>query len=79
MLEAFVFVTVEPNMFDEVLKKLKEIEEVKEIYEVTGDIDLILKIIASDYTRAAGVVKEKIMKIPGVRKTTTIVVVKKHK
>ena len=78
-MEAFVFVFVEPNVFDEVLEKLKGIEEVKEIYEVTGDVDLILKIAAEDYTRAAEVVKKKIMKIPGVKKTTTIVVVKRHK
>lgn len=78
-MEAFVFVFVEPNVFDEVLEKLKGIEEVKEIYEVTGDVDLILKIVAEDYTRAAEVVKKKIMKIPGVKKTTTIVVVKRHK
>ncbi len=79
MPEAFVFVTVESSAFDEVLEKLKKIDEVKEIYEVMGNIDLILKVSAEDYTKTAMVVKEKIFKMKGVKQTTTILIVKRHK
>ncbi|UXD21547.1 AsnC family transcriptional regulator [Ignicoccus pacificus DSM 13166] len=76
--EALVFMTVEPAAVTEIPEKLKKIEGVKEIYEVTGTYDFVIKMEGENYTELARVLREKVLKLPGVKRTTTSFIVAKH-
>jgi len=76
--EALVFMTVEPASVTEIPEKLKKIEGVKEIYEVTGTFDFVIKMEGENYTELARVLREKVLKLPGVKRTTTSFIVAKH-
>ncbi|MFP3190663.1 MAG: Lrp/AsnC ligand binding domain-containing protein [Thermoproteota archaeon] len=78
MVEAFVFVVVEPNKIDKVGTEVKRIENVKETFAVTGEFDLILRIEAKDFSELSKTIKEKILSISGVVKTTTSVVIERY-
>ncbi|ALU11628.1 AsnC family transcriptional regulator [Ignicoccus islandicus DSM 13165] len=76
--QALVFMTVEPSRVTELPDKLKQIDGVKEIYEVTGTYDFVIKMEASNYTELAKILREKVLKLPGVIRTTTSFIVAKH-
>ncbi len=76
--EAWVFMTVEPSAVTEIPEMLKKIEGIKEIYEVTGVYDFIIKMEGENYTELAKTLREKVLKLPGVRSTTTLFIVNKH-
>jgi len=78
MVEAFVFIVVEPNKIDKVGAESKKIQNVKEAYAVTGEYDIVVRIDAKDFSELSKVVKEKLLGIPGVVKTTTSVIIEKY-
>lgn len=69
---------VEPNKIDKVGTEVKRIENVKETFAVTGEFDLILRIEAKDFSELSKTIKEKILSISGVVKTTTSVVIERY-
>ena len=79
MVEALVFMVVEPQAVTEIPKKLESIKEVTHVYEVTGDYDFVIMMKGESYSDIAKVLREKILKIPGVVRTTTSFIVAKHK
>jgi len=76
---AFVNIFVETQMMDEVVEAVSKIDNVEEIYEVTGEFDIVALISASDIEEFRDVLKNKIMKIQGVRSTVTSIVLQSHK
>jgi DNA-binding Lrp family transcriptional regulator len=78
-LHAFVDIFVESQMMDEVVEALTKMENVEELHEVTGEIDIVALISASDIEEFRDVLKNKIMKIHGVKGTVTSIVLQAHK
>ncbi len=78
-MHAFVDIFVESQLMDEVIQALFTIEDVEELYEVTGEFDIISLVSASDIEEFREVLKNKIMKIHGVRSTVSSIVLKAHK
>ncbi len=78
-LHAFVDIFVESQLMDEVIEALSKIDDVEELYEVTGEFDIITLVSASDIEEFREVLKNKIMKIKGIRSTVSSVVLKAHK
>ena len=76
---AFVNIFVESSEMDNVLTALGELENLEELYEVTGEFDIVSLVSASDIEDFRDVLKNKIMKIKGVRSTVSSVVLKVHK
>ena len=64
---------------DEVVQALLEIDAVEELYEVTGEYDLVLLVYASDIEELSDVLKNKIMKIKGVKSTITSIALSPQK
>jgi len=64
---------------DEVIQALSTINDVEELYEVTGEFDIITLISADDIEEFREVLKNKIMKIKGVKSTVSSIVLKAHK
>jgi len=64
---------------DDVVQALKKLDNLEELYEVTGEFDIVSLLSASDIEEFREVLKNKIMKIPGVKSTVSSVVLMSHK
>lgn len=64
---------------DEVVNALKELPNLEEMYEVTGEFDIVSLVSADDIDEFRDVLKNRIMKIRGVKSTVTSVVLHAHK
>jgi DNA-binding Lrp family transcriptional regulator len=78
-MHAFVDIFVESQLMDEVIQALSKIDDVEELYEVTGEFDIITLVSADDIEEFREVLKNKIMKIHGIRSTVSSIVLKAHK
>ena len=76
---AFVDIFVESPEMDEVLKALAELDHLEELYEVTGEFDVVTLVSAADIEEFRDILKNKIMKIKGVKSTVSSIDLKAHK
>jgi DNA-binding Lrp family transcriptional regulator len=75
---AFVNIFVESSEMDNVETALYKLENLEELYEVTGEFDIVTLVSATDIEEFRDVLKNKIMKIKGVKSTVSSVVLKVH-
>jgi DNA-binding Lrp family transcriptional regulator len=71
---AFVDIFVESPKLDDVVKVLSALPNVEELYEVTGEFDVVSLVSATDIEEFRDFLKNKIMKVPGVKSTVTSIV-----
>lgn len=64
---------------DEVVQALAKLDNIEELYEVTGEFDIVTLVLADDIEEFRDVLKNKIMKIRGVKSTVSSIVLKTHK
>lgn len=64
---------------DDVVTALKKLDNLEELYEVTGEFDIVTLLSASDIEEFRDVLKNRIMKIKGVKSTVSSVVLMAHK
>jgi len=64
---------------DEVVEALSKIDNVEELHEVTGEADIVTLVSASDIEEFRDIIKNKIMKINGVKSTVTSIVLQSYK
>jgi DNA-binding Lrp family transcriptional regulator len=76
---AFVDIFVESPEMDGVLAALTKLEHLEELYEVTGEFDIVTLVSASDIEEFRDILKNRIMKIKGVKSTVSSIVLKAHK
>ena len=76
---AFVDIFVESPHMDEVVQALAKLDNIEELYEVTGEFDIVTLVSADDIEEFRDVLKNKIMKIKGVKSTVSSIVLKTHK
>ena len=76
---AFVDIFVECQEMDTVLASLTQLEHLEELYEVTGEFDIVTMVSAADIEEFRDILKNKIMKIKGVKSTVSSIVLKAHK
>lgn len=70
---------VESPLMDEVVAALKDLPNLEEMYEVTGEFDIVSLVSAEDIDEFRDVLKNRIMKIQGVKSTVSSVVLHAHK
>ncbi len=79
LMTAFVLISVKAGEEYRIMEKIFALQEVKEIYDVPGEFDLIVKIVmerdwlSSDSEVIGYFVYKHIRRIPGVRKTQTLI------
>jgi DNA-binding Lrp family transcriptional regulator len=78
-LHTFVNIFVEASLIDDVIGALSKIDAVEELYEVTGEFDIVSVVSASDIESFRDVLKNRIMKIKGVKSTVTSIVLSTYK
>jgi len=64
---------------DDVVQALVRLDNVEELFEVTGEFDLVTLVSATDIEEFRDVIKNRIMKIKGVKSTVSSVVLKASK
>jgi DNA-binding Lrp family transcriptional regulator len=64
---------------DDVVAALKKLENLEELYEVTGEYDIVTLMSATDIEEFRDVLKNRVMKIKGVKSTVSSIVLKSHK
>ncbi len=75
----FVNIFVESPTLDDVVQALSQLPNVVELYEVTGEFDIVALVSAADIEEFRDVLKNKLLKIKGVRSTVTSIVTNAHK
>lgn len=76
---AFVDIFVESPNMDDVISELARLPNMEELYEVTGEFDIVSLVSASDIEEFRDILKNKIMKIKGVKSTVSSIVLHAHK
>jgi DNA-binding Lrp family transcriptional regulator len=64
---------------DNVVMALSKLDNLEELYEVTGEFDIVTLVSASDIEEFRDILKNRIMKIKGVKSTTSSIVLKAYK
>jgi DNA-binding Lrp family transcriptional regulator len=76
---AFVDIFVESPLLDDVVKSLNQFPNVEEIYEVTGEFDIVSLVSAADIEEFRDFLKNKLLKIKGIKSTVTSIVLNTSK
>lgn len=64
---------------DDVVQALEKIPNIEELYEVTGEFDIVTLVSAADIEEFRDTLKNRILKIPGVKSTVSAIVLHTHK
>lgn len=75
---AFVDIFVESPEMDNVVQALARLDNIVSIYEVTGEFDVVTLVSASDIEQFRSILKDRILKIKGVKSTVSSIVLKEH-
>jgi Lrp/AsnC family leucine-responsive transcriptional regulator len=76
---AFIDLFVDSPHVDDVVTSLKEFKNIFEIYEVTGEFDIVILVKTKDIEELRDLLKNKIMKIQGIKSTVSSIVLKSHR
>jgi len=66
-------------MLDDVVSALNSFPNVEEIYEVTGEFDIVSLVSAADIEEFRDFLKNKLLKIKGIKSTVTSIVLNASK
>jgi len=72
-------ITIESRDLDEVSKALASLPEVSDVYEVTGESDIVAIVKADNVIGFRNMLKNKILKVDGIKTTVTSVIMYVHK
>jgi DNA-binding Lrp family transcriptional regulator len=61
-------------MLDDVVKALNQFPNVEELYEVTGEFDVVALVSAADIEEFRDLLKNKLLKVKGIKSTVTSIV-----
>jgi len=76
---AFVDIFVDSPLMDDVVAALERVPNIEELYEVTGEFDIVTLVSAADIEEFRDILKNKILKIRGVKSTVSAIVLHTHK
>ena len=76
---AFVDIFVDSPTMDDVVQALGRIPNIEELYEVTGEFDIVTLVSAADIEEFRDILKNRILKIRGVKSTVSAIVLHTHK
>jgi DNA-binding Lrp family transcriptional regulator len=75
----FLNLFVESKELEGVTQALVKLPEVTDVYEVTGEYDIVCMLKVDDILHFRNVLKDKVLKINGVKSTVSSVVLFEHK
>lgn len=72
-------VFVESQELESVTKALEKLPQVTDLYEVTGEYDLVALVATDSINTFRDLLKNRILRIKGIRSTVSAVVIHTHK
>lgn len=75
----FLNLFVESKELENVTESLVKLPEVTDVFEVTGEYDIVCMLRVDSILTFRNVLKDKVLKISGVRSTVSSVVLYEHK
>ncbi len=75
----FLNLFVESKELENVTQSLVRLPEVTDVYEVTGEYDIVCMLKTDNILAFRNVLKDKVLKINGVKSTVSSVVLYEHK
>ncbi|MEM2901947.1 MAG: Lrp/AsnC ligand binding domain-containing protein [Candidatus Bathyarchaeia archaeon] len=76
---AIINIFVETEWMEKVTEAIASFPEVVDVYEVTGEFDLVAMVKAEDIMEFRRFLKDKVMKVKGIKSTVTSVILYTHK
>jgi DNA-binding Lrp family transcriptional regulator len=76
---AIINVFVETELLEKVTDSITKFPEVIDVYEVTGEFDLVAMVKADTILDFRRFLKDKIMKMQGIKSTVTSIILYAHK
>lgn len=76
---AIINIFVETEWMEKVTEAVASFPEVVDVYEVTGEFDLVAMVKAEDIMEFRKFLKDKVMKVKGIKSTVTSVILYTHK
>lgn len=73
-MKVLVQIVVDPPKLEEVCRTLSSLPEAKRVYEITGQFDVFAELEVDSIESFRKILKEKILKIGGVRTTESSIV-----
>jgi DNA-binding Lrp family transcriptional regulator len=73
VITAVVMIETEAALIPEAAQAIANVPGIREVYSVTGDVDLIAVAKVRRHEELAGVIADKVSKIPGVKSTRTFI------
>jgi DNA-binding Lrp family transcriptional regulator len=73
---AVIDIFVESQQMDDVIDSLSKLEGLQELYETTGEFDLMIVVSVSDIEELGDLLKNRIMKLNGIKSTASSIVLK---
>lgn len=78
MVTAIVLIQVERHMVPETAEALIDFVGVSEVYSVAGEWDLVAIVRVKEQEQLADVISDKMLKMPGIVKTMTLIAFKSY-
>ena len=78
-IRALLHIFVESSQLEKVSKEITRLPETVDVYEVTGEFDIVAIVAAPDIEYFRNFLKDRILKIPGVKSTVTSIVLHTYK
>jgi len=73
-MKVIMLIVVEPEKLENVCKNLAKIKEITKVYEITGEFDIFIELEVESIEVFRSILKERILKISGIRMTQSSVV-----
>jgi DNA-binding Lrp family transcriptional regulator len=76
---AIINIFVETEAMEKVTEAITSFPEVVDVHEVTGEFDLVAVVKADDIMEFRRFLKDKVMKVKGIKSTVTSIILFTHK
>lgn len=73
-MKALIEIIVEPKMMEKVCREISRLENAIKVYEITGEFDVFVELEVDSMNELRNILKEKILKVNGVKTTHSSVV-----
>lgn len=78
-IKAILHIFVESNQLEKVAEEITKLPEALDVFEVTGEFDIIAIINTANIETFRELLKDKVLKIPGIKSTVTSIILHVHK
>jgi DNA-binding Lrp family transcriptional regulator len=78
LITAIILARADRDQIPETAERLLDLPGVAEVYSVAGDWDLVAIVRVKHHEQVAEIVADKMLKVPGIERTTTLVAFKSY-